>query len=139
MPSKLQILLTILDVKTKPYLPLPTQDSVMSLAPRFALPQISRRITTIRPRQLAASSNIAAEHKSRDGNTNARSRTSRPTPLLARPRTMLQMRPFSATPTRPRDHHFDTLKFVQRLKDEGFTEEQAEAMMKVLSDVIEER
>jgi hypothetical protein len=38
-----------------------------------------------------------------------------------------------------RDHHFDTLKFVQRLKDEGFTEEQAEAMMRVLSDVIEER
>ncbi|KAH0073930.1 DUF1640-domain-containing protein, partial [Aureobasidium melanogenum] len=30
------------------------------------------------------------------------------------------------------------LKFVQRLKDEGFTEEQAVAMMKVLSDVVEE-
>jgi hypothetical protein len=28
---------------------------------------------------------------------------------------------------------------VQRLKDEGFTEEQAEGMMRVLSDVIEER
>jgi hypothetical protein len=38
-----------------------------------------------------------------------------------------------------KDHHFDTLKFVQRLKDEGFTEEQAVAMMRVLSDVIEER
>lgn len=48
-------------------------------------------------------------------------------------------RAFSATPSRPRDHHFDTLKFVQRLKDEGFTEDQAVAMMKVLSDVIEER
>jgi hypothetical protein len=31
------------------------------------------------------------------------------------------------------------LKFVQRLKEEGFTEEQAEGMMRVLSDVIEER
>jgi hypothetical protein len=51
----------------------------------------------------------------------------------------LQWRTFSSTPARQRDHHFDTLKFVQRLKDEGFTEEQAEAMMKVLSDVIEER
>lgn len=40
---------------------------------------------------------------------------------------------------RQRDHHFDTLKFVQRLKGEGFTEEQAAAMMKVLNDVIEER
>jgi hypothetical protein len=48
-------------------------------------------------------------------------------------------RHFSATTQRNRDHHFDTLKFVQRLKDEGFTEEQAVAMMKVLSDVVEER
>ncbi|KAF1987802.1 DUF1640-domain-containing protein [Aulographum hederae CBS 113979] len=47
-------------------------------------------------------------------------------------------RTFSATAQRFRDHHFDTLKFVQRLKDDGFTEEQAVAMMKVLSDVIEE-
>jgi hypothetical protein len=48
-------------------------------------------------------------------------------------------RAFSATTPQLRDHHFDTLKFVQRLKDEGFTEEQAVAMMRVLSDVIEER
>lgn len=37
-----------------------------------------------------------------------------------------------------RDHHFDTLKFVQRLKKEGFSEEQAVAMMRVLNDVIQE-
>ena len=49
------------------------------------------------------------------------------------------IRNFSATARQARDHHFDTLKFDQRLKDEGFTEEQAVAMMKVLSDVIEER
>jgi hypothetical protein len=48
-------------------------------------------------------------------------------------------RDFSSTATRARDHHFDTLKFVQRLKDDGFTEDQAVAMCKVLSDVIEER
>ncbi|KAK4180807.1 hypothetical protein QBC36DRAFT_319471 [Triangularia setosa] len=47
-------------------------------------------------------------------------------------------RPFSTTPSRRRDHHFDTLRFVQRLQEEGFTEEQAVAMMKVLNDVIEE-
>jgi len=47
-------------------------------------------------------------------------------------------RTFTRSPTLNRDHHFDTLKFVQRLKDEGFTEEQAVAMMKVLGDVIEE-
>lgn len=46
---------------------------------------------------------------------------------------------FHTTAPRARDHHFDTLKFVQRLQDEGFTEEQSSAMMKVLNDVIEER
>ena len=45
---------------------------------------------------------------------------------------------FSTTSSLSRDHHFDTLKFVQRLKDEGFSEEQSKAMMLVLSDVIEE-
>ncbi|POS85336.1 DUF1640 domain-containing protein, partial [Erysiphe pulchra] len=42
------------------------------------------------------------------------------------------------TVRRSRDHHFDTLRFVQRLQEEGFTEAQSVAMMKVLSDVIEE-
>ena len=47
-------------------------------------------------------------------------------------------RAFHVSAARPRDHHFDTLKFVQRLKNEGFSEEQAVATMRVLSDVIEE-
>lgn len=38
-----------------------------------------------------------------------------------------------------KDHHFDTLKFVQRLQEEGFSEEQSVALMRALSDVIEER
>ena len=40
---------------------------------------------------------------------------------------------------RLRDHHFDTLKFVQRLQEEGFSEEQSVALMRAMSDVIEER
>ncbi len=48
-------------------------------------------------------------------------------------------RSFHATVPRGRDHHFDTLKFVQRLQSEGFTEEQSVAMMRTLNDVIEER
>lgn len=48
-------------------------------------------------------------------------------------------RAFHASATRRRDHHFDTLKFVQRLQEDGFTEDQSVAMMKVLNDVIEER
>jgi hypothetical protein len=38
-----------------------------------------------------------------------------------------------------KDHHFDTLKFVQKLQEEGFSEEQSVALMRALSDVIEER
>ncbi|KAI0535747.1 hypothetical protein GGR58DRAFT_477969 [Xylaria digitata] len=47
-------------------------------------------------------------------------------------------RSFHTTAPRGRDHHFDTLKFVQRLQSEGFTEDQSVAMMKVLNDVIQE-
>jgi hypothetical protein len=48
-------------------------------------------------------------------------------------------RSFHASAPLRRDHHFDTLRFVQRLQEEGFTEEQSVAMMKVLNDVIAER
>lgn len=51
---------------------------------------------------------------------------------------LFQHKPFSTTSYLFRDHHFDTLKLVQRLKDEGFSEEQSKSMMLVLSDVIEE-
>ncbi|KAJ5611545.1 hypothetical protein N7528_008650 [Penicillium herquei] len=47
-------------------------------------------------------------------------------------------RAFHATPVQQRDHHFDTLKFVKRLQAEGFSEEQAVAMMRVLNDIIQE-
>ncbi|KAJ5162872.1 uncharacterized protein N7500_004702 [Penicillium coprophilum] len=47
-------------------------------------------------------------------------------------------RAFHATPIRPREHHFDTLKFVKRLQAEGFSEEQSVAMMRVLNDIIQE-
>lgn len=60
-------------------------------------------------------------------------------PLLQQLRQPALARSFHATSSRGRDHHFDTLKFVQRLRDEGFTEDQSVAMMKVLNDVIEER
>ena len=45
---------------------------------------------------------------------------------------------FSTTAVQKKEHHFDTLKFVQRLKEEKFSEEQAVAMMRVLNSVIEE-
>ncbi len=57
----------------------------------------------------------------------------------AAPPASIARRAFHASAARRRDHHFDTLKFVQRLQDDGFTEHQSVAMMKVLNDVIEER
>ncbi|KAH9825369.1 Protein FMP32, mitochondrial [Teratosphaeria destructans] len=42
-------------------------------------------------------------------------------------RTRTPLRPFSTTPLRPKDHHFDTLKFVARLQSEGFTERKPHA------------
>jgi hypothetical protein len=47
-------------------------------------------------------------------------------------------RAFHASAVMRRTHHFDTLKFVQRLRNEGFSEEQSVALMKVLNDVIQE-
>ena len=66
---------------------------------------------------------------------------SRPRPAGASPVASLAAprRAFHASAVCRRDHHFDTLKFVQRLQDDGFTESQSVAMMKVLNDVIEER
>lgn len=114
--------------------------------PRFLLPQLSwqgRAATAqlpIRGTSLFAAYSIDSYGQNR-----------RNTPITAR-KSMFQTkdgaaitqklpmrRNFSSSPMRSRDHHFDTLKFVKRLKDEGFTETQSVAMMKVLSDVIEER
>jgi len=59
--------------------------------------------------------------------------------ILANTHNPNTKRSFHASAPRRRDHHFDTLKFVQRLQEDGFSEEQSVAMMKVLNDVIEER
>lgn len=59
-------------------------------------------------------------------------------PSLTTMTNIIFAKAFSTTRALARDHHFDTLKFVKHLKDEGFSEEQARAMMLVLSDVIEE-
>ncbi|KAF2652240.1 DUF1640-domain-containing protein [Lophiostoma macrostomum CBS 122681] len=126
-----------------------------SAIPRFLLPQITWRRAAIKHGAPGAIA-VSRYHQS---TTSARQSTAiaEPFPRVTShhivPRRSLQRqsrfpssstaalafhRNFSATARTARDHHFDTLKFVQRLKDEGFTEEQAEAMMRVLSDVIEE-
>ncbi|KAF2441022.1 DUF1640-domain-containing protein [Karstenula rhodostoma CBS 690.94] len=119
---------------------------------RFASPRIALTPRLLRP--VVFDSSVAPSHKSSFAPPSERTSRAHSTSRQclhantwrARPAQQPQNitsilsshRHFSATSARPKDHHFDTLKFVQRLKDEGFTEEQAVAMMRVLSDVIEE-
>ncbi|KFY63511.1 hypothetical protein V496_03907 [Pseudogymnoascus sp. VKM F-4515 (FW-2607)] len=113
--------------------------------PRFLLPQLSWQGRAATAQLPVRGTSLFAAYSTDSYGQNRRS-----TPITAQ-RSMFQTkdganitqklpirRAFSSSPMRPRDHHFDTLKFVKRLKDEGFTETQSVAMMKVLSDVIEE-
>ncbi len=116
--------------------------------PRFLLPRLSwRTSSSVHQNTIRALSTISSSHytPSRSTNTPINRHISRPR-HNANPQSkpgILQNpshhRAFYATARQSRDHHFDTLKFVQRLQEEGFTEAQSVAMMKVLSDVIEER
>ncbi|KAK4149074.1 hypothetical protein C8A00DRAFT_38332 [Chaetomidium leptoderma] len=74
----------------------------------------------------------------RDNSENKRHQARTPRSLSSFVGNPVLRRSFHASAARQRDHHFDTLRFVQRLQEEGFTEEQSVAMMKVLNDVIEE-
>jgi predicted DsbA family dithiol-disulfide isomerase len=115
--------------------------------PRFLLPKLSWQTTTTPYNAIRALSTAAPKHDSyKKSRSIAGSRPliqSRQNGSVFSASNICQSpsirRAFHATAPRSRDHHFDTLKFVQRLQEEGFTEAQAVAMMKVLSDVIEER
>ena len=124
-----------------------------STVPRFLLPQTSWKATMLPYRAFirpALHTKSSLPHPSRSLSSQVlHSRqpshiltsilAARPTPFYhSSGRTLAAIRAFSTTQCLARDHHFDTLKFVQRLKDEGFSEEQSKAMMLVLSDVIEE-
>lgn len=118
------------------------------MLPRFLLPKLSwqaapaHRNTTIRALSTISTScrPSSTDAKLRLQHSAVRCRAN----AISRPKSTILDTPavkrsFHRTARQSRDHHFDTLKFVQRLQEEGFTEAQAVAMMKVLSDVIEER
>lgn len=132
-----------------------------TVIPRFLLPRLTWSPTSVSP---AISAGLFQAHRSRRFTSQCQPsarpthpRSSKPawtrgaslncnTAVLPRPpssspilSSLSTRRAFASTPRQSRDHHFDTLKFVQRLQADGFTEDQAVAMMKVLSDVIEER
>jgi len=122
--------------------------------PRFLLPKLSWKatISSSAPLPLAQIQRLFTKpirHRYLSSTPQTRQREAPPFPLPRRSRqksTIVRSsiyrrevaRSFSTTKAFHRDHHFDTLKTVQRLKDEGFSEEQSKAMMLVLSDVIEE-
>ena len=97
-------------------------------------PLSSRFLTTAATSREAASSAPSVSYRSSFGPANAPVRYNGVYVATFKP----ARRAFHATPSRGRDHHFDTLKFVQRLRKEGYSEEQAVAMMRVLNDVIQE-
>ncbi|KAF2134215.1 DUF1640-domain-containing protein [Dothidotthia symphoricarpi CBS 119687] len=127
----------------------PSIQHTATAIPRFLLPQFSWAPRTVRP---AASVVLERRrHHTRSSQAPPR-RTASPIATALQQHTTqawrksspqyaagyASAREFSATAKQAKDHHFDTLKFVQRMKEEGFTDEQAEGMMRVLSDVIEE-
>lgn len=137
----------------------PIMNSSTATIPRFLLPQLSWRVSS--PVSLAVASQIhppstkglvswnkhiyrsissTARRYKDDGHAVSPLVSHRQGPPLPRYSYVARSHGqcFSTTRILSRDHHFDTLKFVQRLKDEGFSEEQSKAMMLVLSDVIEE-
>ena len=125
-----------------------TQPALNTL-PRFLLPKLSwqaapasrqcamRAMSTYQAQKSREQRNYYASSSTRSMQYASQNKPSNSSPIIQQ--LQQQHRAFSASPVCSRDHHFDTLKFVKRLREEGFTEEQAVAMMRVLSDVIEER
>jgi len=117
------------------------------MLPRFLLPKLSWQAVPVHRNTIRTLSTISTGYQppSKGARLSLQNSTicNRPNAISRSKSSILQTpalkRAFHATARQSRDHHFDTLKFVQRLQEEGFTEAQAVAMMKVLSDVIEER
>ncbi|PNS17727.1 Protein FMP32, mitochondrial [Sphaceloma murrayae] len=124
--------------------------SVTAAIPRFLLPRLSwtpiseTRTCLARGARTAVTPRLgqrylsSAGHGSTSSHVNDNSGTTLSSKNAQSKTLAWQRRWFSATSRRSRDHHFDTLKFVQRLQEEGFSEEQAVALMKILGDVVEE-
>ncbi|KAI0972523.1 hypothetical protein F4678DRAFT_42176 [Xylaria arbuscula] len=126
--------------------------TAMYSLPRFLLPRLSWTAPTGSTPSVFRAVAFASAPSQRPPTAAFHTRRRTPNATIAKthsgrsaalPSSIIQRHPslrrsFHATAPRGRDHHFDTLKFVQRLQSEGFTEDQSVAMMKVLNDVIEE-
>ncbi|RHZ68847.1 hypothetical protein CDV55_105624 [Aspergillus turcosus] len=108
-----------------------------SLLPRLTWNGSSSRIT-VAPPQSNALSTLRLQPQQRIQNLSPPDDTGCKTPVYITERPEQSSSSRGPQQSYQREHHFDTLRFVQRLKDEGFSEEQAVAMMRVLNDVIQE-
>ena len=114
----------------------------LNTLPRFLLPKISWQVAPASTQCAIRAMSTFQTARNRDSQRHnaprtqytSQTRLSINSPFLF---SIQRRRAFSASPIYGRDHHFDTLKFVKRMREEGFSEEQSVAMMKVLSDVIE--
>src|SRR5579871_5992933 len=101
------------------------------MLPRFLLPRLSWQAGAAGLSSFRALNEVAATgtylqdpFTNRKSLASSRTDTSRVYGTKSRILESMSMtRNFHATTRHSRDHHFDTLKFVQRLKEEGFTEE----------------
>ena len=131
--------------------PLHLTMATQKMIPRFLLPQTSWTKSIARqPGRNSLRVDLPNHHRPFSITSSTSPRAAIPLPLTSSTynqnihhRSTISQAPplaqsFSTSAPNHRDHHFDTLKFVQRLRDEGFSEEQSKAMMLVLSDVIEE-
>jgi hypothetical protein len=116
------------------------------MLPRFLLPQLSWRAVPANGQAVRALTTLSTAYtyplkpsETRSSRPLVRARSCGALSKLSMLQNPILHRAFHATTRQAKEHHFDTLKFVQRLQDEGFSEKQAVAMMRVLSDVIEER
>ncbi|EHY52103.1 Protein fmp32, mitochondrial [Exophiala dermatitidis] len=111
-------------------------------APSFQTPAAPRTIHTSAGKSLSVSKPSSPGHSPRRPRTYVQPLHPNSAPIRHNGVYVATYKParkaFSTSAVQRKEHHFDTLKFVQRLKGEGFSEEQAVAMMRVLNDVIEE-
>ncbi|KJX94849.1 DUF1640-domain-containing protein [Zymoseptoria brevis] len=121
----------------------PIMSSSMEIVSRGLVPRLSWTASSIRP----ATTSFARHHTS----PQQQQLPSRSTATAAFARNAWASRraspssirhaaacAFSTTAPLKKDHHFDTLKFVQSLEASGFSKAQSESIMRVLDSVIEE-
>ncbi|KAK5936682.1 Protein fmp32, mitochondrial [Knufia obscura] len=121
----------------------PTARTRWHVKPTFQVANTPHQVSSIAPSRRRSSSNPSPPSSPRTRYTSSNPTSTDSSAPLRHDGTyatafQVARRTFATTRANQKSHHFDTLKFVGRLKAEGFNETQAVAMMRVLNSVIEE-